>query len=139
MADLALFREWFRYALMDYGVASQLQSFHPLPIEIICYHCQQAAEKALKSVLAYHGEDIPYIHDTLRLWKLATALEPNLSPIMLQSSRLADFAIVTRYPNKLELNEKDMKEALDDAKTVVEAIEVLLNDAGDSENSTSSL
>ena len=90
-------------------------------------------------MLAYHGEDIPYIHDTLRLWKLVTALEPNLSPIMLQSSRLADFAIVTRYPNKLELNEQDMKEALDDARTVVEAIEVLLNDAGDGENATSSL
>ena len=130
MANLALVNEWRRYARMDCDAASHLRNFHPLPIEIICYHCQQAAEKALKAVLVYHGKDVPYIHDTLRLWKLAQALEPTLSPLMPQSSRLADFATVTRYPNELELNESDMKRALDDARTIVEAVEALWNDDG---------
>ena len=139
MADVYNVAEWIRYARMDYDAAMHLRSFHPMPIEIICYHCQQAAEKALKAVLIYHGKEVPYIHDTIRLWELATPLEPRLSPLELPSSRLTDFATLTRYPNKLELSERDMKEALDDARAIVEAIEALYQNNGDAKNSASPL
>jgi hypothetical protein len=42
----------------DYNVALHDTTFHLVPIEIICYHC----EKALKAILAYHDEIIPHIH-----------------------------------------------------------------------------
>ena len=33
----------------DLGVAKHLNSqYHPKPLEIICYHCQLSAEKAIK-------------------------------------------------------------------------------------------
>ena len=137
MADVYSVSEWLRYARMDYDAAMHLRSFHPMPIEIICYHCQQAAEKALKAVLIYHGKEVPHIHDTLRLWKLAAALEPTLSTFMPQSSRLANFATITRYPKELELNENDMQRALDDARAIVEAIEALYQNDGDAKNSAS--
>ena len=136
MSDVYVVSEWLRYARMDYDAAMHLRSFHPMPIEIICYHCQQAAEKALKAVLIHHGKEVPHIHDTQRLWKFAAALEPTLSPFMPQSSRLANFATITRYPKELELNENDMQRTLDDARAIVEAIETLYLAAGDSENST---
>ena len=139
MADVYSVAEWIRYARMDYDAAMHLRSFHPMPIEIICYHCQQAAEKALKAVLIYHGKEVPYIHDTLRLWKLATALETTLSSLRPQASYLRRFASVARYPNELELNENDMQQALDDARVIVEAVEALCQDAGDAKNSTSPL
>ena len=42
-------REWYNMAAMDLGVAGHLDAtYHPKPLEIICYHCQQAAEKAIK-------------------------------------------------------------------------------------------
>ena len=139
MADVYVVSEWLRYARMDYDAAMHLRSFHPMPIEIICYHCQQAAEKALKAVLIHHGKEVPHIHDTQRLWKLAAALEPTLSTFMPQSSRLANFATITRYPKELELNENDMQRALDDARAIVEAIEALYQNDGDAKNSTSPL
>ncbi|MBN2050303.1 MAG: HEPN domain-containing protein [Spirochaetales bacterium] len=35
----------------------------PGPLEIICFHCQQAAEKALKAYLAYNEIRPPKTHD----------------------------------------------------------------------------
>ena len=35
----------------------------PCPVEIIVFHCQQAAEKYLKGALVILGEEPPYIHD----------------------------------------------------------------------------
>lgn len=41
-------REWLNFAEMDINSANYLLTMRPTPIEIICYHCQQCAEKALK-------------------------------------------------------------------------------------------
>ena len=40
--DIAL--EWFKIADADLNSANFLQKMHPIPIEIICYRCQQGAE-----------------------------------------------------------------------------------------------
>lgn len=41
-------KQWINFADMDYGVAQHLfDTCHPKPCEIICYHCQQAAENLL--------------------------------------------------------------------------------------------
>ena len=45
-------KEWLVFAETDYGVAARLfEVYRPLPLEIICFHCQQAAEKAVKAVI----------------------------------------------------------------------------------------
>lgn len=39
-------QKWFEMAVTDLGVAKHLnETYYPKPLEIICYHCQQAAEK----------------------------------------------------------------------------------------------
>ena len=43
--------EWLEMAEMDLGAAEYLLGMRP--IEIICYHCEQAAEKLLKGALIY--------------------------------------------------------------------------------------
>ena len=46
------------YAENDLAVAKHLMAtFYPKPLEIVCYYCQQAAEKAVKAV--YVALDIP--------------------------------------------------------------------------------
>lgn len=35
--------EWLEFAKMDLGAAEYLLTMHPLPVETICYHCEQAA------------------------------------------------------------------------------------------------
>jgi HEPN domain-containing protein len=38
--------EWLQFAYMDIDSAQFLyDNKHPRPLEIICYHCQQSAEK----------------------------------------------------------------------------------------------
>ena len=39
--------EWFELADMDFSAAEYLLGMRPLPVEIICYHCEQAVEKLL--------------------------------------------------------------------------------------------
>ena len=47
---------WLSFAKTDLGVANYLnENYHPKPLEIICYHCQQAAEKAIKALIVACG------------------------------------------------------------------------------------
>ncbi len=59
-------KEWLRFAQMDYDCALYLSTMplHPRPYEIICYHCQQTAEKAVKAVIVSLGAQggLPKIH-----------------------------------------------------------------------------
>ena len=48
-----LFIEWMKYARADYTAAEHLTTHYPVQLEIICYHCQQTGEKALKAILSY--------------------------------------------------------------------------------------
>lgn len=45
-------KEWFEIAERDLASAEFLQEMRPIPVEIICYHCQQSAEKYLKGSCA---------------------------------------------------------------------------------------
>lgn len=59
-------KEWYDLASTDLQVAKHLNdAFHPKPLEIICFHCQQAAEKAAKALIVYYGTEggMPKLHD----------------------------------------------------------------------------
>jgi len=45
MDNISVSKEWFKYAERDLESAIFLIKMHPVPIEIICYHCEQSAEK----------------------------------------------------------------------------------------------
>ncbi len=55
-------KEWFKIAESDLSSAVFLQKMRPTPVEIICYHCQQSAEKYLKGFLSLK-EEIQKTHD----------------------------------------------------------------------------
>ena len=44
-------REWFDRAQHDWDAANFILNMRPVPVEIVCYHCQQAVEKSLKGYL----------------------------------------------------------------------------------------
>lgn len=75
MGGQNLSREWLDFAHMDLSSAEFLLGMHPVPVEIICYHCEQAAEKFLKAVLIYHGMEAPKTHDLVLLCKLCVQLD----------------------------------------------------------------
>ena len=89
--------------------------------EILCFHAQQAVEKALKAVLVDRSIDFPYTHDIEEL--LATLEEtgircPVASP---EANRLTRYAVLTRYPGLSEpVTTEEYQSALRLAEKIVQ-------------------
>ena len=116
-------KEWFEVANQDLASANYLQSMHPVPIEIICYHCQQTAEKYLKGFLAYLGKEVKKTHDLVLLNKLCQEANNDFKEIAEDCLLLTDYGVNIRYPYPLELNEKDMQLALKNAENIKSFVE----------------
>ncbi|MDR1157200.1 MAG: HEPN domain-containing protein [Oscillospiraceae bacterium] len=123
MPDLQTADKWHAYAAADLAFAKHGLSMNPVQLEIICYYCQQAGEKALKAILAYHEDVIPKIHDMNRLVSLCAAYEPQILSISAEATRLAKYAVATRYPEELEVVELDMRMALTDAEAILSLVQ----------------
>lgn len=125
--DKELVNEWLRFAEMDLNCAKNLlETMHPKPLEIVCYHCQQSAEKYLKALLLYFGEEPEKTHD---LTKLANDLRkysdipidfPNLLNI------LTIYGVQARYPNEISVDEAQTKIALSNAEKVKQFVETII-------------
>ena len=66
--DRFIIDEWIAFSDTDLAIAKHLRNtMNPRPLEAICYHCQQAAEKALKAFWLYIDENPPKTHDLEQL------------------------------------------------------------------------
>lgn len=104
--------EWLLHARSDLNLAKLGLNGEVLP-EQICFHAQQAVEKALKTVLLFHNIDFAFTHD---LQELLDTLESARIPVprFLQNvDVLTPYAVETRYPGHWgEISEDDVKEAI---------------------------
>ena len=116
-------RQWMKLAEMDYGVAQHLyETYYPKPYEIICYHCQQAAEKAIKAIIMAGGAQggLPKLQD------LSFLLNQIRNTVKIEeryydyADALTPYGVSIRYPNELFLEERHAKEALRMAKELLE-------------------
>jgi len=113
--------EWFAYADMDLLSAQRNTVFHPVHKQLICFFCQQSAEKNLKGFLMHCGvEDPPRTHDLGRLCKLCIAHDERFLEIERICSVLAVYGVQPRYPSEIDVTENDMKNALMYAKRITE-------------------
>jgi HEPN domain-containing protein len=110
--------EWFEYADNDLRCAIFLLQMHPIPVEIICYHCQQSAEKYLKGYIALNGGEIVKTHDLTILNKICIGYDQELQLIRDDCVELVDYGVQVRYPVETELEEQDMKKAIESAETI---------------------
>jgi HEPN domain-containing protein len=98
-------REWVRSWLIK--AHSDLRSAHALvalsepATDTAIYHCQQAAEKALKGYLAFRDQPLERTHDLERLLELATALDSTFAPLETPADVLNPYATAFRYPDTL--------------------------------------
>lgn len=111
--------EWLRYAESDLAIACIAQSPRIL-LEGLCFHAQQAAERAPKAVLVAHAIPFPRTHNIATLLDLLPRnilLPPEAEAV----ASLTDYAVLTRYPSNLEpITEEEYHEAVHLAKVVVE-------------------
>jgi HEPN domain-containing protein len=108
--DLAM--EWFEIADKDLASAEYLKNMEPTPFDIICFHCQQSAEKYLKGYLALHGEETPKTHILQTINGLCCIIDPDFADLNEDCISLSDYAVVIRYPSHIEVDEDLMREAL---------------------------
>ena len=124
MDNREIAKEWFDIADADLSSAEFLQDMRPVPVEIICYHCQQSAEKYLKGFLSLHGKRITRSHDLLLLNKICCAVYKDFKEIQEDCLMLTDFSVTVRYPFHLDLDESDMTMAL----KIAQKIRVFISD-----------
>ena len=110
---------WLRYARSDLAVArTEFGSAEVLP-ETLCFHAQQAVEKAIKAVLTAHAVEIPRSHNIGELLDLiprGIARDQKVE----NSAILTDYGVSARYPGEAEpLGSADVAAAADLAEAAV--------------------
>ena len=117
--------DWLRYAESDLEIARITQSPRIL-LEGLCFHAQQAAERALKAVLVAHAIPFPRTHNIATLLDLVP-LEIGLPSEVEAAAGLTDYAVLTRYPSNLEpVTEEEYHEAVHLAEAIVDWARTLI-------------
>ena len=116
-------KEWVRFADMDVLSANHLNEIqHPKPLEIICYHCQQASEKMLKAlILAFDGE-LQKTHDLGLLSEQLSDFVTISEDVLNAADALTSYGIRIRYPQELNIEESHVSKALSDMKLVYDFV-----------------
>ena len=94
-------RAWLQKAYHDL-LAARVLMRQRLPIyDKVCFHCQQAVEKALKALLLW--KDIPFrrVHSLGYLLDLSEPVAGHLRGLRDRIEALAPYAVEIRYPGDL--------------------------------------
>jgi len=111
-------KEWFDFGESDLNTAKFLLQMKPIPLEIICYHCQQSAEKYLKGYIALDGGNVIKTHDLTLLNKVCIKYNSDFEKLEDDCIELVDYGVQVRYPFHLDLEENDMRKAIESAETI---------------------
>lgn len=120
---------WIEYANTDIGIAKHLlKTYHPKPLEIVCYHSQQAAEKAIKALIISRGAQggMPKKHNLSFLLEQIKNLIDIPEEYYDFADTLTPYGVSARYPNELFLEEKDAEEAIMCAEKILAWVTRLL-------------
>jgi HEPN domain-containing protein len=93
-----LVRSWLVKAHRDILSAHELASAETPLLDTAAYHCQQAAEKAVKGYLLFHDVRFEKSHDIVLLVSQATDVDPSFSCLIEIASLLTPLAVEFRYP-----------------------------------------
>jgi len=116
-------REWFVKAARDLRAAEVLLAATPPLLGEVAFHCQQAAEKAMKGYLTWHDIPFPKSHDLARIGGLCVGHDRNLETVCRNADEVSVFAWVFRYPgDPSEPTHPETQSAVRVAREVFEAM-----------------
>jgi HEPN domain-containing protein len=93
------------------------------PTDTVCFHAQEAAEKAIKGLLPFFQVTFPKTHDLVRLLDISLPHFPELTQYREELAALSEFAVEIRYPDDwFEPSRDDAIRALSIAEEVVARI-----------------
>jgi HEPN domain-containing protein len=115
-------RAWFDKAHNDLRAAEALAATSPPLFEAAVFHCQQAAEKALKGFLTSNGCTFRRTHSLEEIGEQCLAIDPSLHPVIDQAVPLSEYAWKFRYPGEpCDPAPDEVAEALAAARAVFQA------------------
>ncbi len=112
------YRTWIDLADTDYRSAEFLTGMIPVPGEIICFHCQQSAEKYLKAFLVFQGIPFEKTHNLTALLKECILVDTEFEILKVPCARLNVYGVEIRYPTNLSIDTPDIDLAIKDAQAV---------------------
>ncbi len=122
-----LVRAWVEKAEHDLKNAEHTLTLgDDCPIDTVCFHAQQCAEKYLKTLLVLHQRDFPKTHD---LGALARLLPSDVLPKVNTDALLTlnRYPIEARYPGDWEpMDRHDAEEAVEVARKLRAVVRALL-------------
>lgn len=111
-------RDWTLKAEADYLAAIDLARRRKQPLhDMVCFHCQQSAEKYLKARLEEAEIAFPKTHDLDSLLALAVTVEPLWAALSSATSRLKPFGVLIRYPGN-DASKAQARAAMADCKCI---------------------
>lgn len=97
-ATTELVRDWLTRASHDLQAAHLLATADNPLLDTAIYHCQQAAEKAVKAWLQSKDDPFPKTHDIEELVEQATKLNAAFQPFAKPAAVLTPYVSAFRYP-----------------------------------------
>lgn len=88
-------------------------------LDTVCFHAQQAAEKALKGYLVARDVEFPYIHNVEKLIAICSKQDDSFLDIRGVGKGLTPYAVELRYDDEFWPSEETAREALDAALGIV--------------------
>jgi HEPN domain-containing protein len=126
-AKRKLVREWLTIAQHDLASAQKLACDPDAYFDTALFHCQQAAEKAVKAFLVFHDQPFEKTHDIDRLINLALPIQPGFSSLFDEAELLTQYAVSLRYPDEnVEPDREEFNRALAAVNKIFNAVLALL-------------
>lgn len=123
MKNENLVKNWLEFSDMDASLADfTFKNMHPKPLELICYHCQQATEKALKALIiaTLENSDVPKTHDLSLLADILSEQFEIDESLYNACSDLTPYGVKIRYPKEISVDESLTQKALSDKNKIIE-------------------
>lgn len=119
--------EWLAKAKRDLMAAEILIDHEPPVLDAACFHCQQAAEKALKAFWVWRSVQFDKVHDLAYLVDLCVSQDPRFGSLREQAESLTPYAVTFRYPGELaDISRAEAADALGFAQTIWDFVQSLL-------------
>jgi len=120
---LAETRAWLVRAADDLREAEHDLTAVPPLLRGAVFHCQQAAEKAMKGFLTWHSRPFRKTHNLIELGRLCLEVDQALERPLRQAAGLTEYAWKYRYPGEPEApTQEEAEAALAVARAVYDAV-----------------
>ncbi len=122
-------REWLNRARSDLALARA--EGPDIYLEDLCFHTQQAVEKAVKALLIMLGVEFPYVHDIAQLMTMLERAGLEVPEPVREAERLTQFAVASRYPGIASpVSHEEYQQALSVAVEVLLWAEAIIRGRG---------